>query len=343
MKVLHLLASNKYSGAENVACQIIQMFEGEIEMAYCSPNGPISDTLKNKKIEYIPINKLSIKEVMKAIKQYRPNIIHCHDLKAIAIASMIKHEQKIAHIHVNHPKMKKFSLRAMVAKLCLGKFKHVFWVSESCFDDYKYHEKLKNKSTILPNIISIKNLHNSLTKKYEKKNYDMVYCGRLTYQKNPLRILDIVSQLVAMKNNLKVVICGNGEMFDTFKNEIISKKLDKTIDVKGFVNNPADYISQSKLMILTSFFEGTPMTALESIALGVPVISTRTDGMKNLIHNGTNGYLYDSNEEAVNIIINLLNNTKRLLELKETSIASSNIYNDIDVYKKKLLVGYNNK
>ena len=50
MKVLHLLASNKYSGAENVVCQIINMFNGEVEMAYCSPIGEIENSLKDKEI-----------------------------------------------------------------------------------------------------------------------------------------------------------------------------------------------------------------------------------------------------------------------------------------------------
>ena len=53
MRVLHLLASNKYSGAENVVCQIIDMFKGEVEMAYCSPNGTIANSLKDKNVTFI--------------------------------------------------------------------------------------------------------------------------------------------------------------------------------------------------------------------------------------------------------------------------------------------------
>ena len=52
MKVLHLLASNKYSGAENVVCQIIKMFNNSVEMVYCSVDGPIAQTLKDKGIKW---------------------------------------------------------------------------------------------------------------------------------------------------------------------------------------------------------------------------------------------------------------------------------------------------
>ena len=48
MRVLHVLHSNQYSGAENVVCQIIEMFKNDenIEMAYCSRDGQIGKVLK---------------------------------------------------------------------------------------------------------------------------------------------------------------------------------------------------------------------------------------------------------------------------------------------------------
>ena len=55
MKILHILSSNKYSGAENVACQIIALFREEDDVAYCSPDGQIADALKERNIKFIPL------------------------------------------------------------------------------------------------------------------------------------------------------------------------------------------------------------------------------------------------------------------------------------------------
>ena len=54
MKILHLLQSNRFSGAENVVCQIIRMFENEpnIEMVYCSRDGQIREALNERNINY---------------------------------------------------------------------------------------------------------------------------------------------------------------------------------------------------------------------------------------------------------------------------------------------------
>lgn len=55
--VLHLLASNKYSWAENVACSII--INTNVDAFYCSPLGPIEESLKVKDIKYIELEKFN--------------------------------------------------------------------------------------------------------------------------------------------------------------------------------------------------------------------------------------------------------------------------------------------
>lgn len=343
MRVLHILASNKYSGAENVACQIIDMFKNEIEMAYCSPNGAIAETLNNKNIQYFPISKLSAKEIKRVIKEYKPDIIHCHDLKAIVTCANIKNIKKIAHIHTNHPKMSKMTMRSIIAKTFLKKYSHIYWVSDSCFNDFKYNNLFLEKSTILPNIISIKDTYKKINDLNESYNYDIVYCGRIVQAKNPLRILEIVDLLKNTNKNIKVAICGDGDMLEQFNQTIKEKGLEKYLDVFGFVSNPFDIIYHSKLMILTSYFEGTPMTALESLALGTPIVSTSIDGMKKLIQNGVNGYLYETNEEAVKIINDLITNDKHLDKLKKGSKLFAEKYNDITSYKKIIIKHYENR
>ena len=47
-KVLHFLYSNTYSGAENVACTIIENIKDDYDVVYCCPLGPIEKLLKEK-------------------------------------------------------------------------------------------------------------------------------------------------------------------------------------------------------------------------------------------------------------------------------------------------------
>lgn len=340
MKVLHILSSNKFSGAENVACQIIDMFRNDIEMAYCSPKGDIEKELRDRGVKYFSIDKLTYKEVKKVVDEFHPDILHAHDLRACAIVSKFK-MKKVAHIHVNHPQMSKIGVRSILAKSILSKFNKIVWVSKSCLEDYVFANRFRNEnSLILSNIISLENL-NMRAKNAEVQNaHDVVYCGRLCEQKNPLRLVEVCKQLVEKDKEISIGIIGNGDMFEIVSSKIKEYKLDKNVKLYGFVSNPLGAIKNSSVMILTSFFEGTPMTALESMGLGVPVISTKTDGMIDLIEQNINGYLYDTDEECCDEILRLKNHAKELKNLQKTTKDFAQQYNDVEKYKKKILSLY---
>ena len=285
MKVLHLLSTNKYSGAENVVCQIIKLF-GNDDMVYCSPNGPIKETLSMMNIKYLPINELSFKNVKKAIEEFKPDVIHAHDLRASAIASRFKKIKKISQIHMDNPGMKKFGLRVVLANLIFKKFDKIIWVSPYCLENYYYKEKVRNKSFVIPNIISIADVEDRLKKSNVNEKFDLVYCGRLSEPKNPLRLLDIARLLANKKKDLTFAIVGDGEFMEQMNQKTKQLNLQNNVRFFGFLQNPFGVIKNSKVAIMTSIFEGTPMIALESLTLGVPIVSTKTDGMKNLIKEG---------------------------------------------------------
>ena len=73
IKIMHLLQSDRFSGAENVVCQIINMMDNNdiIEMTYCSSDGQIREALNERNIRFLPIRKLTVKEVKRIIKEYK--------------------------------------------------------------------------------------------------------------------------------------------------------------------------------------------------------------------------------------------------------------------------------
>ena len=95
-------------------------------------------------------------------------------------------------------------------------------------------------------------------------------------------------------------------------------------------------LHDSKIVVMTSRWEGTPMVALEAIALGVPIVSTPTDGLKVLIRNGENGFLSDNNEEFADILINVLQDDELRSKLSQGQLARSKEVNNIDNYKATL-------
>lgn len=342
MKVLHVLASNKFSGAENVVCQIINMFDGEQVMAYASPYGEIEQKLKEKNIQFYGMHKFCLKEIKRIVDEFQPDVIHAHDIKASILCSKIYKKAKIvATIHGNKKNMNKLSMKSLLFNIACKHISHIFWVSKSCYNSYYFKKSVQSKSTILANIISVDKLQTEANVAQINNKSDVLFLGRLVYEKNPLRIIDIANLLVQKKADIKISIVGDGEYKTQMQAKVNELAIQNNVTFWGFQSNPYGLLKNAKLLLLTSIMEGTPMCAVEAMALNVPVVSTKTDGMVELI-NGENGVLYDDDIEAVDNIIGILNDKNKLNILRECCKKFSEEYNDVASYKEAICGGYLN-
>lgn len=344
VRILHVLVSNSYSGAENVVCQIISMFKDNenVEMIYCSPDGKIRKALEERKIKYALIKEPSLKEIKRVINEVRPDLIHAHDMRASFLTAITaKKIPFISHIHNNNFNSRGFNFKSLFYLYSAIKAKHVFWVSKSSFEGYCFGNLLKNKSTVLYNVIDRDEIERKAETALEKEGYDIVYLGRLTVQKNPKRLIDVLKIVVSNKKDVSICIIGTGELEREVCQKIEEENLKNNINYLGFMSNPYGILKNSKIMIMTSLWEGTPMCALEAMSLGVPIVSTPTDGLCELIDKGKTGYLSQDNNELAKYCINLLNNQDLYNELSHQSRERAISLMDIKKYKKVLMQIYN--
>lgn len=341
MKVLHVLATNKYSGAENVVCQIIKMFKGEIEMAYCSPNGDIADSLKERGVRFVPLKKLSVGELRKAIAQYQPDIIHAHDVSASVVSALcFSGKRIISHIHGNDEKMSRYSKKAIVYAAITVFLSQIVFVSKSCLDDFRFKGLVNKKSKILYNIISLEDVIKKSQQQDSNEKFDVVYVGRIGEPKNPIRLVEVLNKVIKKDSKIKCAIIGSGPMFDETKQKIEEVGIENNVKMLGFMSNPFPILSNAKAFIMTSRFEGTPMVALEAQALGIPIVSTPVDGLKDIVINDENGYLSNDDDELANKLLRLVTDNDYQTKLSENSKHFSQEYNNIENYKREIIQCY---
>lgn len=334
MKILNVLASNKYSGAENVVCQIASLIGEKHEVFYCSPFGPIEESLKDKNVTFVGVQKLNLSQLSKVIKRVKPDIIHAHDIKASFFVSLThKKIPYICHLHNNAQENRKLSIKSFLFNLACKKAKKVIFVSNSNYNDYYFKKKIEKKSVILKNVISIESLESKVKQDKKKYNNDIVFLGRLSKPKNPLYLLEILKLAILKKKDLKCALIGDGELRQQCEEYIKNNNLGKNIKLYGFLSNPYKILKDSKMMLMSSIYEGTPMCALESIALGVPIVSTPTDGLLELIKTGKTGYIYKTKEEAVKHIFKILKNPAKY---KKDCLLYSKKINNLKNYKKQI-------
>lgn len=118
----------------------------------------------------------------------------------------------------------------------------------------------------------------------------LLFLGRLGERKGVYELLDALGSLP--KNSFRCILAGDGDIKEV--KEIVSQRGWKnSVDVPGWVDaqNKMHLLEQSDIYLLPSHHEGLPISILEALAAGLPVISTPVGGIPEAIADGHNGYL----------------------------------------------------
>jgi glycosyltransferase involved in cell wall biosynthesis len=113
--------------------------------------------------------------------------------------------------------------------------------------------------------------------------------GRLHYQKNFPLFLEVAAEVCARQPRAYFVIAGEGP--ERAALEEMSSRLGIASRVRflGFVKDMPELYQCLDLLLLTSHFEGTPLTVLEAMAMGVPVVASQVDGVTEVLEDGRDG------------------------------------------------------
>jgi len=137
-----------------------------------------------------------------------------------------------------------------------------------------------------------------------EKKFDLVYVGRLSPEKNLISLLEAISGL-----DVQLLIVGNGSQKELLKSKF--GKLKGQLHWIDRVENDKlpEYLNKAKMFILPSLYEGHPKVLIEAMACGLPVIGTRSSGIREIIEHGQNGWLCETTPHSIrNSIAHLLIN-----------------------------------
>ena len=167
------------------------------------------------------------------------------------------------------------------------------------------------------------------------KSKQIISVGRLTYQKGFDMLCDVAKVVLKDNKGWKWLILGDGEDKDKLRSKIKEYGLENKLILKGNVSNVEEYYKNSSLYVMTSRFEGLPMTLLEAKTYKLPIVSFNclTDPSE-IVKNNINGYLINpENVEAMSNKLNILMNDEN--KLKEFS---NNAQIDIEKFKLKPII-----
>lgn len=118
----------------------------------------------------------------------------------------------------------------------------------------------------------------------------IVSIGELDDNKNHITVIRALSKLG--RKDFKYAVCGVGPNKDMLLAEAESLGLKNNVVMAGYRSDIPDILNAADIFVFPSFHEGMPVSALEAMACGLPIICSEIRGNVDIIRNGDNGYLF---------------------------------------------------
>lgn len=209
-----------------------------------------------------------------------------------------------------------------------------------------YYHLSKDKVAVIHNAVkpymeSIK--PDAYLKKLKEDGYIIVgNIGRLSEQKGMEYFIDSYKKVHESIDKLKYVVVGQGEDEQSLKRKVEEEYNQDNIVFLGYRSDIQNIIAQMDYIVLSSLWEGLPLTPIEAFSVHRPVIGTAVDGTKEIIENGNNGFLIAprSAQEIAEKVIELAQNEKERLEMGEHAYITYKEKFDFSVFQANVLDFY---
>jgi glycosyltransferase involved in cell wall biosynthesis len=359
VKIVHIINNLGSGGAEKLLVDLLQKLElnKQIDLhliLLSRRNDVYYESIKGLNIDiiYLDSNKLyGLKTFLKLrtnLIAINPDIIHGHlfpILYYLYFYKLITPFKKTKYIFSEHNttnrRRKLFFLRP-VEMLIYSCFHKIISVSNGVQIQLQkwLHTNNKTKYIVLDNAINInkienskpiKNFHNILNIPPSARTIIMV--ARFTEQKNHELL---IKSLLNLDEIIYLILVGEGPLLNNYIQLAKELNLYDRIRFLGYRSDVYNLIKSSDVFVLSSFYEGFGIAALEAMACGIPVLGSNVDGLKDVLLNG--GVVFDSAKDLVFLINKLLNDLPYYKKISNDGKIKSNLYSIINYTDKLTLI-----
>ncbi len=331
MRILHVLGTDRLSGAERVHLDILSRLKSENEVYYASPDGDIRRDAEAAGVNFIPFDPENPANIKALVGKLSPDVVHASDPR-MSFKCARAGVPFISHLHANCAWMGKICPNSAALAYAARRAEAVIAVSDSIPDSFVFRRAMKKRLYVLPNAVDKERVL-ALSAEEHEGNYDLVFVGRLSGVKRPLLFLEIFEKLKAVKPDATAAMVGDGELREDVEKYIAERGI-TGVTLFGFDPNPYRIMAQSRVMVVTSEYEGFGLVAVEAMTLGVPLVAFPAGGITGIAKAG--GFISDTPDEAADIALALLRDGALYAEASRRASDASRRYTDIDGYIEKI-------
>lgn len=238
-------------------------------------------------------------EIKNIVKKINPDVVHLHSSKAGALGRWCINGRKIPMFYTPHgfsflmadQNKLKLKIYKAIEKVCSFRKCTTIACSKG---EYIEAKSLNKKATYVNNGINIKELENTIEtiQKKNSDNFTVFTLGRICYQKNP----ELFNKIAQSLPDVKFLWIGDGEL----RNKLTSPN----IEVTGWVDRKTAliYAFSANAFMLTSLWEGLPISLLEAMYMKKLCIVSNVIGNRDVIKKSYNGFCCENKEDFIEAI-----------------------------------------
>jgi glycosyltransferase involved in cell wall biosynthesis len=328
MKILHIITSINRGGAENHLYDLTNIQRNnkhKVHVIYFKGDSYWEEKLKSNGISttFLSIKGslaffkflFNIIKISSFIKNFNPDIIHCHlslsEIHGLLIKFLHKSKYKViiskhldSTIFEGSYGQRKIMRGTLLENIIFNRVDHVICISKHVKNYFsQFVNQKKNKVSIIHYGVKYDKLLNikKIQKKYNfnKRTFYICNVARHIKQKNLFFLLDTFDLLLKKfkKKKFKLVLVGNGPENIRLKNYANRKGIYKDIIWINFSDNVREIISCSDIFCLTSDYEGLGLVMLEAMSVKKPIVATNFSAIPEVISNNYSGLLYKKQDK----------------------------------------------
>ena len=298
-----LLDAFTMGGAEHMVYELAkhidpEKFDVQI-LCYMSKKG----TLLEQEVEaQFPVTYLNqdgriapktILRILRGIRATKPDVVHAHLGGAAfgAIWSVLCRGRLVITVHARPEKAFTPKIEKMVrAALRFGRAKLVAVSAENEMLVKQYFGVDTGKCACVNNGIDVSRFGLK-----EHEGFTLINVARQDDNKNQAALIRCFAKLHEQKPEAKLLLLGDGPNHEALKQLAAELGVQEAVTFTGNVSNTEDYYAVSDLYVQCSFREAMPLSVLEAMAAGLPIVSTNVGGLSDVVQD--NGILVPAGDE----------------------------------------------
>lgn len=355
LRILHIASGDLWAGAEvQINTLLTELAKKHYVHAILLNSGRLQRELETAGIEVtvLPESELSFLSLLKGIRRivsdWRPQVIHTHRQKENILGALstvlngrcagVRTVHGSSEYDLNWKQKIQVALDHWVGRYLQDA---IVSVSERLTQELERIYPRDRIHTIANGVCPEKVRQDAISISHTKDSsaYHVGLAGRMVQVKRVDLFLRMAKRVVdgnKLEKPVRFHIYGDGPLLADYQSLASSLNLDDCVTFHGHCDDIRARVNQLDLMVMTSDHEGMPMTALESLALGVPLVTHAVGGLEPLLKSSwPQGLVYQHDESgyAKAVVEHLQSCEANKPCLPSRYTAQSNAESIVEIYK----------